>query len=151
MSSVSSVSNFNVDVNILVNSFASSIINYKTEILTDFPFHLVLSGNCNQFDTLLEQLMAVTKPNDVNILFMKFDSKGKYVAVQCGATWITDNFMYYSSSKHGDWLLVEFDDFFKYNAALFQTYSGTPTDTTSIIALIDTTSINTSNSQITIK
>jgi len=125
--------------------------NAECKFYADFPWHLVLSGSCKQLDTWLEQLMAVAEPKDVNILFMKFNRKGKYIAVQCGSTWITDNFMYYSSSKHGDWLLVEFDDFFKHNAALFKTYS---TDTTSTPDnIIDTKSINTSinisNSQVT--
>ena len=58
----------------------------------------------------------------MNILFMKFNRKGKFVAVQCGPTWVTDNFMYYSS-KFGDWLLIEFEDFFKHNKDLLKKYS----------------------------
>jgi len=74
--------------------------------------------------------MDVAEIGDVNLLFMKFNRKGRYVAVQCGSTWITDNFVYYSSSKFGDWLIVEFDDFFLHNSTLLKSYSATP-DTTS--------------------
>lgn len=119
--------------------------NAECKFYQDFPFHLVLSGDCKQLDTWLEQLMAVSEPDDVNILFMKFNRKGKYVAVQCGATWITDNFMYYTSSKFGDWLLVEFDDFFKHNSNLFKTYS-TTIDTKSNVNI---STINTHTSQLT--
>jgi len=107
-----------------------SKMNIECKFYADFPFHLLLTGDCKVLNTWIEQLMDVTEKGDVNLLFMKFNRKGRYVAVQCGSTWITDNFVYYSSSKFGDWLIVEFDDFFKHNSTLLKTYSGTP-DTTS--------------------
>jgi len=61
---------------------------------------------------------------------MKFNRKGRYVAVQSKLTWVTDNFMYYTSVKHGDWIIMEFDSFFNFNTNLLKTYSGS-TDTTS--------------------
>ena len=79
----------------------------------------------------IEQLMDVAVEGDISILFMKFNRKGRYVAVQCGPTWVTDNFIYYSSDKFGDWLIIEFIDFFKNNKILLKSYSGLP-DTTSI-------------------
>jgi hypothetical protein len=79
--------------------------------------------------------MEVADLGDINLLFMKFNRKGRYVAVQCGPTWITDNFIYYSSNKFGDWLIIEFDDFFKHNKDLLKTYSSTPTDTKSILTI----------------
>ena len=107
-----------------------SKMNIECKFYADFPFHLLLSGDCKVINTWIEQLMDVADDGDVNLLFMKFNRKGRYVAVQCGATWITDNFVYYSSSKFGDWLIVEFDDFFLHNSTLLKTYSGT-SDTTS--------------------
>ncbi len=107
-----------------------SKMNIECKFYADFPFHLLLSGDCKVINTWIEQLMDVAEPGDVNLLFMKFNRKGRYVAVQCGTTWITDNFVYYSSSKFGDWLIVEFDDFFLHNSTLLKTYSGT-SDTTS--------------------
>jgi hypothetical protein len=73
----------------------------------------------------------VADPGDLNILFMKFNRKGRYVLVQCELTWITDNFFFYGSKKHRDWYLMEFDSFFKHNTDLVKLYSGSP-DTTSI-------------------
>ena len=107
-----------------------SKMNIECKFYADFPFHLLLSGDCKVINTWIEQLMDVAEIGDVNLLFMKFNRKGRYVAVQCGSTWITDNFVYYSSSKFGDWLIGEFDDFFLHNSTLLKTYSGT-SDTTS--------------------
>ena len=107
-----------------------SKMNIECKFYADFPFHLLLSGDCKVINTWIEQLMDVAETGDVNLLFMKFNRKGRYVAVQCGSTWITDNFVYYSSSKFGDWLIVEFDDFFQHNSTLLKTYSAPP-DTTS--------------------
>jgi hypothetical protein len=62
---------------------------------------------------------------------MKFNRKGQYVAVQPKLTWISDNHVFYASEKYGDWLIMEHSSFFKHNAELVKTYSGTSTDTTS--------------------
>jgi hypothetical protein len=106
--------------------------NAEAKSYADFPFHQVLTGHCKQLDSWLDQLMAVAEPDDLNILFMKFNRKGKFVCVQSKLTWITDQFLYYSSEKHKDWLIIEFDHFWAHNKDLFKTYSGT-TDTKSNI------------------
>ena len=113
--------------------------NAECKSYADFPFHLVLTGDCKQLNTWLDQMMAVAEPNDLNILFMKFNRKGKYVAVQSKLTWVTDNFIYYTSKNLNDWLIIEFDHFFEHNKDLVKTYSSgsnntqpSTTDTTSI-------------------
>ena len=97
----------------------------------EFPFHLVLTGECKLLNEWLDQLMAVAEPDDLNILFVKVSRKGKFVCVQTKHTWVTDQFLYYSSKAHKDWLIIEFDHFWKYNSNLVKTYSGS-SDTTSI-------------------
>lgn len=109
-------------------------MNIECKSYADFPFHLVLTGDCKQLNSWLAQLMDVAEDDDLNLLFMKFNRKGKFVAVQSKLTWITDQFLYYTSPKLGDWLIIEFDHFFKLNKDLVKTYSGT-TDTTSITNL----------------
>jgi len=104
-------------------------MNIECKFYADFPFHLLLTGDCKVIDTWIDQLMDVADPDDINILFMKFNRKGKYIAVQSKLTWISDNFIYYSSAKHGDWTIFEFDLFFKLNTQLLKTYS--TADTTS--------------------
>jgi len=104
--------------------------NCECKSYADFPFNLVLAGDCKVLEKWLEQLTVVAEPNDVNLLCMKFNRKGSFVCVQSKITWITDQFMYYTSNKLGDWLIMEFDHFFKYNKDLLKLYSAT-IDTTS--------------------
>ena len=94
---------------------------------SNFPFHQVLSGSCKQLDSWLDQLMDVADVGDLNILFVKINRKGSFVAVQSQYTWVTDQFMYYTSAKHGDWILVDFDHFFNHNKDLLKIYSSSNT------------------------
>jgi hypothetical protein len=110
--------------------------NAECKSYKDFPFHQLYSGDCKVLDGWIEQMMDVAEDGDLNILFMKFNRKGKFVVVQSKYTWVTDQFTYYTSKAHGDWILIEFDHFFKHNKDLFKAYSGTSSDTTSIEALL---------------
>lgn len=111
-----------------------SKFNAECKSYADFPFHLVLTGDCKVLDSWLDQMMDVAEPDDLNILFMKFNRKGKFVCVQSKLTWVTDQFLYYTSKDHQDWLIIEFNHFFQHNKSLVQAYSGSP-DTTSILNL----------------
>jgi hypothetical protein len=118
--------------------------NMECKSYKDFPFHQVLQGLCNQLEIWIDQLMEVAEPTDINILCMKFNRKGRFVAVQSKFTWITDQFMYYTSMKHNDWLIMDFELFFKNNKDLVNTYTTKTTETISNknILNIDTTSNN---------
>ena len=107
-----------------------SKMNIECKFYADFPFHLLLTGECKVIDAWLDQLMDVAEPDDVNLLFMKFNRKGRYVAVQSKLTWVSDNFVYYTSKKYGDWTIFEFDSFFTHNTDILKKYS-TSIDTTS--------------------
>lgn len=122
--------------------------NAECKSYADFPFHLVLAGDCKVLDGWLQQMMDVAESNDFNILFMKFNRKGRFVCIQSKYTWITDQFMYYTSSKLGDWLIIDFDHFFKLNKDLVKKYSNIISDTKSNTVTLDTntnTLINTNN------
>ena len=106
-------------------------MNVECKFYADFPFHLLLTGECKVLDGWLDQLLDVADPGDCNILFMKFNRKGRYIAVQSKVTWVSDNFLYYTSKKYGDWLIFEFDSFFELNTELLKTYSTNSTDTKS--------------------
>jgi hypothetical protein len=112
--------------------------NSECKSYADFPFHLMLAGNCKQLNIWLDQLMSVADEDDVNILFTKISRKGKYVAVQTKFTWVTDNFILYTSEKHGDWLFIEYNHFFNLNSHLLKTYCSTSTPRETILN-IDTT------------
>lgn len=113
----------------IVPGLSFSKFNAECKSYADFPFHLALTGECKLLEAWIEQMMDVAEDNDVNILFMKFNRKGKYVVVQSKLTWISDNFMYYTSKKFGDWIIIEFDHFFKHNKDLLKNYSGKSSDT----------------------
>lgn len=122
-----------------------SLLNIECKSYKDFPFHLLLSGECKILNTWLDQLMTVSEKNDLNILFMKFNRKGKYICVQTKLTWVTDNFYYYTSKEKGDWLIIEFEQFWKHNKDLVKTYSSGTKDTKSIMNNLSITELITTN------
>lgn len=106
-------------------------MNIECKFYADFPWHLLLTGECKQLDSWLEQLLDVEDEGDLNMLFMKFNRKGRYVAVQGKLTWKADNVVFYSSKKWGDWIIMEHTSFFNTNTDLVKAYSCTTPDTTS--------------------
>lgn len=108
-----------------------SKMNAECKSYADFPFHLVLSGDCKVLEAWIDQMMSVSESNDLNILFMKFNRKGKFVCVQSNLTWVTDHFLYFSSKKHKDWLILEWDNFFRLNKDLLKAYCLGSSDTKS--------------------
>ncbi len=106
-------------------------MNVECKFYSDFPFHLLLTGDCKVLDGWIQQLLDVADPDDCNILFMKFNRKGRYVCVQSKLTWVSNNFNYYTSTKHGDWLIFEFEQFFNLNTELLKRYCIGSTDTKS--------------------
>lgn len=115
--------------------------NAECKSYKDFPFHQVLSGECKTLDEWLDQVMSVSDVDDINILFLKFNRKGSFVVVQTKLTWITDQFLYYSSKKHKDWLIIDFNHFFKHNTNLFKSYCSGSADTKSNTITLDTQSV----------
>lgn len=105
-------------------------MNIECKFYSDFPWHQLLTGECKQLDSWLSQLLDVADEDDFNILFMKFNRKGQYVAVQGKLTWVADNCLFYSSKQYGDWVILEHFSFFKNNSELIKSYSGS-TDTKS--------------------
>jgi len=112
--------------------------NCECKSYADFPFHLLMSGECKVIDAWLGQLLDVEDPGDLNLLIMKFNRIGRYIAVQPKLTWIVDNYVFYASEKYGDWLITDFSSFFKNNAELVKTYSGTSIDTKSNTITLNT-------------
>jgi len=108
-------------------------LNIECKSYADFPFHLVLTGNCKVLDGWIDQLMTVAETNDLNVLFMKFNRKGKFICVPSKYTWVTDQFLYYTSEKYNDWVIIEFDHFWKHNISIFKSYASGKSDTKSSI------------------
>ena len=116
-------------------SFAK--LNAECKSYSDFPFHQVLAGECKTLETWIDQMMAVSEKNDINVLFMKFNRKGKFVCVQSSLTWITDHFLYFTSKTHKDWLIIEYENFFRLNKELLKSYCANITETNSTSKIIN--------------
>jgi hypothetical protein len=120
-------------------------MNAECKSYADFPFHLVLTGHCKVLDGWIDQMMSVAENDDLNILFMKFNRKGKFVCVQTNLTWVTDQFLYYTSEKHKDWIIIEWEHFFRLNKDLLKTYCSGITDIKSTNFIQLNTLVNTNN------
>ena len=101
-------------------------MNAECKNYADFPWHQLLQGSCKKLDGWIEQLLDVADEGDFNILFMKFNRKGKFIAVESRHQWDqTQNlpyFQYYyvdTKSKPQtttSWLIFDFDKFMEKNA-----------------------------------
>lgn len=120
-------------------------LNVECKFYADFPFHQLLSGSCRQLEEWLDQLMDVHDEGDFDVLFMKFNRKGRFVCVPSKYTFVSDQFIYYTSDKHGDWVIFGWDHFFKFNKDIFKAYAGDtetnsePTDDTKSELKLNTT------------
>lgn len=93
-------------------------LNAECKSYKDFPFHQLLHGNCKQLDSWLQQLLDAGDPGDFNILMMKFNRKGAYVAVEhtlLPQLTLPQNYLIHNSDKYGSWLIFEHDSFWSLN------------------------------------
>lgn len=113
-----------------VRSFKGDIVpgesfrffNAEAKFYADFQFHQLFTES-RQLDGWIEQLMTASDPDDVNVLFMKFNRRGRYVAVQAKLHWDSDcGYFVYRSPQHGDWMIYSFEKFFEINQHQFKTY-----------------------------
>lgn len=114
-----------------IKSFKGDIIppddwkNFNAELkfYADFQFHQLFDES-KQLETWIDQLMTASDPDDFNILLMKFNRKGRYVAVQAKTailhnqqqqtgSWMDLNHVTYSTRVHGVWQIYSFEPFFQ--------------------------------------
>lgn len=93
-------------------------LNLEAKFYKDFAFHQLYSGSCKQLDGWIEQICDTCDEDDVNILAMKFNRKGAYIAFE--SKWRpqinpSDNFMRYKNSKYDPWIITNFNDFWNLN------------------------------------
>jgi hypothetical protein len=93
-------------------------LNLEAKFYKDFAFHQLYSGSNKQLDGWIEQMRETCDETDVNILAMKFNRKGAYVAFE--AKWLPDlnkgpSFMWYHPKKYGPWVVTEFNSFWTIN------------------------------------
>jgi len=90
--------------------------NAECKSYADFPFHQLFTS-CRQLDEWLGQLLDVEDDGDFNILIMKFNRKGKYIAVEEKHNLQASTHFTYHSHRHRSWRIYEYDDFWQHNQA----------------------------------
>lgn len=94
-------------------------LNIECKAYKDFPFHQLFQGTVKQLESWLDQLMSVADQNDYNILIMKFNRKGKFVAVEfdrhTDEPLFVERHFLYQSEKHGRWAIMDYDNFWALN------------------------------------
>lgn len=99
------------------------LLNCECKFYGDFGFHQLFTGSA-VLASWLQQLMDAADDGDVNILFMKFNRKGRYVAVQASLPWDHSvSYMTYRDDKHGDWMIYSFEKFFEHNTSILKSLS----------------------------
>ena len=86
-----------------------------------FPFHQLLQqGTVRQLEEWIEQLVDSADPDDIKLLFMKFNNVGKYVAAEADRTFRYHRGINYNSPKNDQWIFTGYTDFFDLNQELLQ-------------------------------
>lgn len=99
-------------------------LNAECKSYKDFPFHQLFSGTVNILESWINQCMDVADTGDFNILFLKFNNKGTYVAVQVepnNTNLVFTRHFNYGSKKNGHWFIMDHDTFFELNADVVRT------------------------------
>ena len=106
-----------------IQSFRGDIIppddwkyfNVECKSYADFPFHhLLLDKEIPLLNEWIEQLLDVAEDEDLNLLILKFNRKGKYIGFQeklLGTSFTTTSHIIY---KH--WAITGYDDFLQKNS-----------------------------------
>jgi len=95
--------------------------NCECKNYADFGFHqLFTKSPIPILEQWLEQTLEAADPGDCNILFMKFNRKGKYVAFMLPESFSTIRHLDYTDKQGNTWRITGFDDFFEHNTVDFE-------------------------------
>lgn len=92
--------------------------NVECKSYADFPFHQLFSeGKISLFENWISQTLDAADQGDLNIIIMKFNRKGSYIAFQEHhiPTIKTTRHITYYSEKFGPWAFTNYDEFWKLN------------------------------------
>lgn len=107
-----------------IKSFKGDIIppdswihfNVEAKNYADFPFHQLCQGPVPILEKWLGQLLEVADSGDFNVLIMKFNRKGSFIATQPTPSLSTNqNHFNYISPSHGHWIIQDFESFWLKN------------------------------------
>jgi len=95
-------------------------LNAECKSYKDFLFHHLFQGSNKILESWIKQCMDVADKGDFNIIFMKFNRKGTFVAVELTDTTSNSlkfqNHISYKSETHGLWAFMDHNKFFELNA-----------------------------------
>lgn len=94
-------------------------LNAEAKNYADFPFHQLFSGSVKLLDSWIEQCLDPADPEDFNIIFMKFNRKGTYIAAEMkkiDTAFNYDNHFIYQGPNNTSWLIMEHTRFWQLNA-----------------------------------
>jgi len=99
------------------------LLNIECKAYGDFPFHhFFTQKDVKLLDTWIEQLLDPADDDDLNLLIMKFDRKGKFIAIQ-------DKYLHIRFNRHINykgWNFGDYDDFWSRNAEQVKIFSSKP-------------------------
>jgi hypothetical protein len=99
------------------------LLNCECKFYGDFGFHQLYTGSA-VLASWLQQLMDAADDGDLNILFMKVNRRGRYVAVQANLPWERAcSYTMYKDVNHGDWMIYSFENFFQNNTQILKSLS----------------------------
>lgn len=90
--------------------------NAEAKSYADFPFHQLYQGSVPILEKWLEQLLEVKDEGDFNVLIMKFNRKGSFIAIQpTPSLSYNQNHFNYNSPTYGQWIIQDFESFWLNN------------------------------------
>lgn len=101
-------------------------LNLEAKFYKDFAFHQVIQGSCKQLDEWINQILTTCDETDINILAMKFNRKGSFIAYEIKHLPILKtgtNYLRYHNhtTSHGSWIIQEFKAFWQLNNTQIKT------------------------------
>lgn len=112
-------------------------LNAECKSYNDLAFHQLFTGSVKQLDSWITQCLDAGDAGDANIIFMKFNRKGKFILLQIKPSDTTStenhknisdttsnlvlkNHFIYNTESQGTWVLMSLESFFDLNAAEFK-------------------------------
>ena len=93
---------------------AWNYFNCECKNYADFPFHQLLQNKpIPLLEQWLEQTLDAHDKDDLDLLFMKFNRKGIYLAfpTELVDRFDVDRYVYYTSEQYGTWTITFWQDF----------------------------------------
>tara|TARA_Y100000114_G_scaffold155081_1_gene178453 strand:- start:314 stop:829 length:516 start_codon:yes stop_codon:yes gene_type:complete len=96
-------------------------LNIECKSYSSFPFHQLFSNiTIPLLESWIEQTLEAADKGDCNILMMKFNRIGRYLAFQSTRDFKTFRHVDYTDKNKNIWRFTSYNDFFKLNKTEFQ-------------------------------